>query len=83
MTIEQCIGQSADALEAMSQAELETIFAPCLDVTRPERNIGKQSRATRSSGSAGNNVSSDKKAKLREKLRGLGMDDDLGELGLI
>lgn len=37
MTIEQCIGMSAQELEAMTDADLEKHFGHLLNVTRPEQ----------------------------------------------
>lgn len=37
MTLEELLESSPEALEAMSQKELEDFFAPMLDITRPER----------------------------------------------
>lgn len=43
MTVSELLSLDADSLEKMTDKELETIFAPYLDVSRPDRVI-KQER---------------------------------------
>lgn len=46
MTIEQLLNAPADQLEKITNTELESYFAPYLNVTRPERVIQERSSTT-------------------------------------
>lgn len=46
MTVQELLNADADTLERMTDKELEAIFAPFLDVTRPDR-VLKQERLSK------------------------------------
>lgn len=66
MTIQELLGCDADTLEKMSDKELEAIFAPFLDVTRPDR-VMKQERVNKP-------IKSNSQNEALKKMAAMGVD---------